>query len=178
MRCAYWLCKRIMSRSHSKDARIYFHCNLSLLKEICSILKLSRLSYYLISLLFTITILCEIKYNFRSCSKGFYLFIVLFCLPSTYMNKTITANLLRALNRSLVLRVNIEESSQNCPRDFGYGIKYQTVSLNLLDSIQRPFITDMFGHSHLLEHLDRDDITIVIHDPGEISPYNKGYFKK
>ena len=92
--------------------------------------------------------------------------------------QTFTAHLLRALNRSLVLRVNIEESSQNCPRDFGYGIKYQTVSLNLLDSIQRPFITDMFGHSHLLEHLDRDDITIVIHDPGEISPYNKGYFKK
>ena len=93
--------------------------------------------------------------------------------------QTFTAHLLRALNRSSVMRVNVRgRSSEGRLRDFGYGIKYQTVPLNFLDSIQRPFITDMFGHPKLLESLDRDDITIVIHDPGEISRYNQRYLKK
>jgi hypothetical protein len=92
--------------------------------------------------------------------------------------QTFTAHLLRSLNRSLVLRVNMGEGSQNGLKDFGYGIRYQTVPLNFLERIQRPFITDMFGHPHILESLDRDDITIVIHDPGEISACNQRYLNK
>ncbi len=92
--------------------------------------------------------------------------------------QTFTAHLLRSLNRSLVLRLNMGEGPQNRLKDFGYGIRYQTVPLNFLDRIQRPFITDMFGHPHILESLDRDDITIVIHDPGEISVCNQRYLNK
>ncbi|HEX5891471.1 MAG TPA: hypothetical protein VFY41_01295, partial [Nitrososphaeraceae archaeon] len=33
--------------------------------------------------------------------------------------------------------------------DFGYGIHYQNLSIEALDTIKNPFITDMYKHFHL-----------------------------
>ena len=96
--------------------------------------------------------------------------------------QTFTAHLLRTLNRSLVMRLKRNSRSscsfKNPSRDFGYGIHYQNIPLDFFDCVKGPFITDMFRHADLLETLDRDDITIVIHDPGEISQYNQRYLKR
>jgi len=49
--------------------------------------------------------------------------------------------------------------------------------LTVFDSIKYPFITDMYRHFDRLKKLKRNDVTIVIHDPGEISRHNEPYLK-
>jgi hypothetical protein len=91
---------------------------------------------------------------------------------------TFTAHLLHSLGKKYVLylikRGFNEESRKG---DFGYGIYYQNLSIEALDTIKNPFITDMYKHFHLLKKLKRNDITIVIHDPIEIFKENEPYLK-
>jgi hypothetical protein len=88
---------------------------------------------------------------------------------------TFTAHLLHSLGKKRL--VNITNGSGERIKDFGYGINYHNVSVDVLDTIKNPFITDMFKNFHLLEKLKRNDITIVIHDPTEISKENVPYLK-
>jgi hypothetical protein len=62
-------------------------------------------------------------------------------------------------------------------KDFGYGIYYHNVSVEVLDTIKNPFITNMFKNFHFLQKLKRNDITIVINGPTEISKENIPYLK-
>ena len=71
----------------------------------------------------------------------------------------------------------MQEESRKKTRDFGYDIEYQNVPLTVFDTIKNPFITDMFRHFERLKKLKQNDVTIVIHDPGEISRYNEPYLK-
>jgi glycosyltransferase involved in cell wall biosynthesis len=88
---------------------------------------------------------------------------------------TFTAHLLHALGEKLVFKIS--KNYEKRTRHFGYGIEYQNVPLTVLDRIKKPFITDMYRHFERLRKLKRKDIAIVIHDPGEISRYNKPYLK-
>jgi glycosyltransferase involved in cell wall biosynthesis len=94
---------------------------------------------------------------------------------------TFTAHLLHTLNRKKVFRIakKIEKRKKN----FGYGIRYQNVPLEYLDSVDNIFITDMFQHFECLEKIRRikeekgKEVTIVVHDPGEIFRFNEPYLK-
>ncbi|MFL6492051.1 MAG: hypothetical protein ACJ70O_03005 [Nitrososphaera sp.] len=95
---------------------------------------------------------------------------------------TFTAHLLHTLNRKQVFR--IAKRFEKRKRNFGYGIRYQNVPLECLDSVQNIFITDMYQHFECLEKLRRTSkgkglggITIVIHDSGEIFKFNEPYLK-
>jgi len=95
---------------------------------------------------------------------------------------TFTAHLLHTLNTKQVFR--IAKRFEKRKRNFGYGIRYQNVPLEYLDTVQNVFITDMYQHFECLEKLRRTskgkglgDITIVIHDPGEIFKFNEPYLK-
>jgi hypothetical protein len=95
---------------------------------------------------------------------------------------TFTAHLLHTLNRKKVFR--IARKFEKRKKNFGYGIKYQNVPLEYLDSVDNNiFITDMFQHFECLEKIrtikeeDGKDVTIVIHDPGEIFEFNEPYLK-
>ncbi len=109
----------------------------------------------------------------------------LFFFISDYMYGgcvTFTAHLLHTLNRKEIFR--IAKKFERRKRDFGYGIKYQNVPLECVDTVQNVFITDMFHHFGCLEKLKRTskgqgqgEITIVIHDPGEIFKFNEPYLK-
>ena len=81
---------------------------------------------------------------------------------------TFTAHLLHLLRKKRVLLLT-KKLEENTKGDFGYGIQYQNISTKMFDAIENPFITDMYKKSQLLQKLKRNDITIVIHDPGEIS---------
>jgi glycosyltransferase involved in cell wall biosynthesis len=88
-----------------------------------------------------------------------------------------TAHLLHSLRKKCVLilmRTRLKEPRRG---DFGYNIYYEGIPMELFDSIKNPFITDMFKNFHLLQKLKRNDITIVIHDPGEIFKENEPYLK-
>jgi hypothetical protein len=89
---------------------------------------------------------------------------------------TFTAHLLHSLGKKRVFKIS-KKSHEKRTRDFGYGIEYQNVSLTVFDSIKYPFITDMYRHFDGLKKLKRNDVTIVIHDPGEISRHNEPYLK-
>lgn len=88
---------------------------------------------------------------------------------------TFTAHLIHILNRNDIFRI-AKRFDKRKKRNFGYGISYQNVPLEYLDMVQNVFITDMFQHFECLERLKtrtmngkgNRDITIVIHDPGEI----------
>jgi hypothetical protein len=81
---------------------------------------------------------------------------------------TFTAHLLHLLRKKRVLLLT-KKLQENTNGDFGYGIQYQNISTKVFDAIENPFITDMYKNFQLLQKLKRNDITIVIHDPGEIS---------
>jgi hypothetical protein len=89
---------------------------------------------------------------------------------------TFTVHLLHSLGKKQVFKIS-KKSREKSTRDFGYGIEYQNVPLTVFDTIKYPFITDMFRHFERLKKLKRNDITIVIHDPGEISRHNEPYLK-
>src|SRR5215218_5110360 len=101
-----------------------------------------------------------------------------FFFPSDYMyggGLTFSVHLLHSLGKKLVFKIS--KSHEKRRRDFGYGIEYQNVPLTVFDSIKYPFITDMYRHFDRLKKLKRNDVTIVIHDPGEISRHNEPYLK-
>ena len=89
---------------------------------------------------------------------------------------TFTAHLLHSLGKKRVFKIS-KKSHEKRTRDFGYGIEYQNVPLTVFDAIKNPFITDMYRHIERLRKLKRNDVTIVIHDPGEISSCNEPYLK-
>jgi len=95
---------------------------------------------------------------------------------------TFTAHLLHILNRKEVFR--IVKKFEKRKKNFGYGIRYQNVPVEYLDSVDNNvFITDMFQHFECLEKIrrikyeKRKEVTIVIHDPGEIFEFNEPYLK-
>ena len=94
---------------------------------------------------------------------------------------TFTAHLLHTLNRKKVFR--IAKKFEKREKNFGYGIRYQNVPLEYLDSVDNIFITDMFQHFECLEKIRRikeekgKEVTIFIHDPGEIFRLNEPYLK-
>jgi glycosyltransferase involved in cell wall biosynthesis len=91
---------------------------------------------------------------------------------------TFTAHLLHTLNRKEAFR--IAKRFERRKRNLGYGIRYQNVTLEYFDSVRNVFITDMFQHFECLGNLKRkgkEEVTIVIHDPGEISKFNEPYLK-
>jgi hypothetical protein len=91
---------------------------------------------------------------------------------------TFTAHLLHTLNRKEILR--IAKRFERRKKNFGYGIRYRNVPVEYFDTVQNVFITDMFQHFECLSRLKRkgkDEVTIVIHDPGEISKFNEPYLK-
>ena len=89
---------------------------------------------------------------------------------------TFTAHLLHLLRKKCVLLLT-KKLEENTKGDFGYGIQYQNISTKVFDAIKNPFITDLYKNSQLLQKLKRNDITIVIHDPGEISKQTEPYLK-
>lgn len=66
---------------------------------------------------------------------------------------TFTAHLLHTLNRKKVFR--IAKTFEKRKKNFGYGIRYQNVPVEYLDSVQNIFITDMYQHFEYLEKLGR-----------------------
>lgn len=91
---------------------------------------------------------------------------------------TFTGHLLHTLNRREVFCIAKRLESRR--RNFGYGIQYQNVMLEHFDKVKNIFITDMYQHFEWLRMLKRKEkreITIVIHDPGEISKFNEPYLK-
>jgi hypothetical protein len=89
---------------------------------------------------------------------------------------TFTAHLLHLLRKKRVLLLT-KKLEENTKGDFGYGIQYQNISTKVFDAIENPFIIDLYKNSQLLQKLKRNDITIVIHDPGEISKQTEPYLK-
>lgn len=64
----------------------------------------------------------------------------------------------------------MHQSNDNVDGKFGYGILCKTQHRKQLEDSERPFIADCFNYSHILDpNLKRKDITLVIHDPTEIS---------
>jgi glycosyltransferase involved in cell wall biosynthesis len=90
---------------------------------------------------------------------------------------TFTAHLLNSLRKETILLVESPYQQDKKKGNFGYGLQYQTVPTGFLDRIDNPFIVDFFRYNHVLSKLKRDDITIVIHDPAEISKENQSYLK-
>ena len=92
---------------------------------------------------------------------------------------TFTAHLLHILKRKEVFR--IAKKFERKKKNFGYGIRYQNVPREFVDTVQNIFVTDMFQHFECLEKLrsggKRKEVTIVIHDPGEIFKFNEPYLK-
>jgi glycosyltransferase involved in cell wall biosynthesis len=94
---------------------------------------------------------------------------------------TFTAHLLHTLNRKKVFR--IAKKFEKRKKNFGYEIKYQNVPVEYLDSVDNIFITDMFQHFECLEKLRRitkergKEVTVVVHDPGEVFRFNEPYLK-
>lgn len=99
---------------------------------------------------------------------------------------TFTAHLLHTLQsfrgNSIVLRYT--RRSENKLRDFGYGIFYRNISMDILKTLRHPFVT-LFkdNYLHILPKLNEGknphDIMLVIHDYRDISdkviPYIKSW---
>jgi glycosyltransferase involved in cell wall biosynthesis len=90
---------------------------------------------------------------------------------------TFTAHLLNSIGRREVVQIGNTPKGDKISGDFGYGLNCQIVSLNFIDKVDKPFITDFFKYYHVLHKLKRDDITIVIHDPTEISEETAPYLE-
>jgi hypothetical protein len=90
---------------------------------------------------------------------------------------TFTAHLLNSIGRKQIILVGSVPKDDKITGNFGYGLDYQIVHSNFLDDASKPFITDFFNYHHVLHKLERNDITIVIHDPTEVSEQNAPYLE-
>ncbi len=90
---------------------------------------------------------------------------------------TFTAHLLNSIGRKQVIRIGNVPKSSVISGNFGYGLDYQILHSDFLDETSKPFIIDFFNYHHILHKLKRNDITIVIHDPTEISEQNAPYLE-
>src|SRR5919198_2868193 len=95
---------------------------------------------------------------------------------------TFTTHLLNSLRKKRILYIrntfeNDKDNDNNDNGNFGYGIEYKIVNEKFLEETSNPFIVDFFRYNHILDKLKRDDITIVIHDPTEISKENESYLR-
>ena len=90
---------------------------------------------------------------------------------------TFTAHLLNSIGRKQVTRIGNVPKSSVITGNFGYGLDYQIVHSDFLDETSKPFIVDFFNYNHVLRKLKRNDITIVIHDPTEVSEQNAPYLE-
>jgi len=88
---------------------------------------------------------------------------------------TFTAHLLNSLDRKLVYCLT--EVFENDSSDFGYGLQYQRKNLGFLSDLDKLFIADMYRNFHILDKLKDKEVTIVIHDPGELFKENIEYVK-
>ncbi len=82
---------------------------------------------------------------------------------------TFTAHLLNTIGRKQVVRIGNIPEGDKTTGNFGYNIAYKIISLDSIDKAHKPFVTDFFKYYHVLHRLKRNDLTIVIHDPTEIS---------
>jgi hypothetical protein len=90
---------------------------------------------------------------------------------------TFTAHLLYTLtsrNEIIISKIRESKRSHGLLRDFGYGLRYQTVTSDFVKNVRYPFIT-LFtpGYTHILpkfnhRRISHDDIILVIHDPTNI----------
>jgi glycosyltransferase involved in cell wall biosynthesis len=90
---------------------------------------------------------------------------------------TFTAHLLNKIGRKQIVRIGNVPKGDKITGNFGYGLDYQIVSLDFIDKVDKPFVVDFFKYYHVLRKLKRDDITIVIHDPTEISEETAPYLE-
>jgi hypothetical protein len=90
---------------------------------------------------------------------------------------TFTVHLLNSIGRKQIVRIGNVPKGDKITGNFGYDIDYQIVSSDFIDKVHKPFITDFFKYYHVLHKLKRNDITIVIHDPTEISEETAPYLK-
>jgi glycosyltransferase involved in cell wall biosynthesis len=88
-----------------------------------------------------------------------------------------TAHLLNSIGRKQIIRIGNVHKDDKITGNFGYGLDYRIVSSDFIDKVHKPFITDFFKYYHILHKLKRNDITIVIHDPTEISKETAPYLK-
>jgi glycosyltransferase involved in cell wall biosynthesis len=88
-----------------------------------------------------------------------------------------TAHLLNSIGGKQIALIGNIPKDERITGNFGYGLEYQIVSSEFIDKAPNPFITDFFKYYHVLHKLKRDDITIVIHDPTEISEENAPYLE-
>jgi hypothetical protein len=79
---------------------------------------------------------------------------------------TFTAHLIHTMNHRYIYCLT--KAFENDLGDFGYGIYYQRKPLDFLLEIDRLFITDMYLNFDILDELKNKQVTIVVHDPGEI----------
>jgi hypothetical protein len=88
---------------------------------------------------------------------------------------TFTAHLLHTLSLKHILCLT--DAFKNNVGKFGYGITYYKKSVEFLRELKHIFIANMYKNFHLLDKLKDKDITIVIHDPGELYKDNEPYIK-
>ncbi len=89
---------------------------------------------------------------------------------------TFTAHLIHILKKRNQV-ICLTEAFNKSMGDFGYGIKYEKRQVEFLNGVKKMFIADMYQNFYLLKHLKEKDISIVIHDPGEIFRENEEYLK-
>jgi glycosyltransferase involved in cell wall biosynthesis len=88
---------------------------------------------------------------------------------------TFTAHLLHTINQKYIYCLT--KAFENDLGDFGYGIYYQRKPLDFLLERDRLFITDMYLNFNILDKLKNKQVTIVLHDPGEIFRENIEYIR-
>jgi hypothetical protein len=86
-------------------------------------------------------------------------------------------------NYPIIIRVGKGNRSERKVRDFGYGLQYQNVSLDIINKIKYPFITlfkDYYLHvlPKLYEGRYSENVVLVIHDHRDISKDMLTYVKK
>jgi glycosyltransferase involved in cell wall biosynthesis len=86
---------------------------------------------------------------------------------------TFTAHLLHMLRMKYVLCLT--KAFEKNIGDFGYGIRYYKKAIQFLDDLKDIFIANMYKNFYLLEKLTGKEITIVIHDPGEVFKETEPY---
>lgn len=79
-----------------------------------------------------------------------------------------TAHLLYTIGSNQILRIT-KHKKRNGTGPFGYGLYYKIVQPSFFDQCNSLFVTDFFRYEHILDKLRGRNVSIVIHDSGEIS---------